>query len=136
MPIRNSTSQTEAPVPGDKRNSFQEYPDWVARIPQAEVDFPGADGRLIGGEGGQVVLWTFADGGSVPEHRHGPQLGIVLSGCVQLTRGDETAEWTAGQTFSIDDQVPHAAVIAPGTRVVEIFQEHDRHRARQEQHGE
>ncbi|MBC3840277.1 cupin domain-containing protein [Streptacidiphilus sp. 4-A2] len=107
------------------------FPHWVEELPDVDISFPGASGRLIEGPHGQVVLWTFAEGGSVPPHQHGPQLGIVLAGRVRLTVDGVERDWTSGQMFELADAQVHSAVIDPGTFVIEIFQESDRHRARQ-----
>lgn len=107
----------------------QRYPTWVRGLPKVDADFPGADGRLITGGAGQAVLWTFEDGGAVPAHWHGPQIGFVIYGCVDLVVDGKPVECGAGQTFFIDDQAIHSATIKPGTLVVEIFAESDRHRA-------
>ncbi|MFJ5276808.1 cupin domain-containing protein [Streptomyces parvulus] len=106
------------------------YPSWIEKLPEVDVNFPGAIGNMIGGPDGQVVFWSFSDGGSVPPHRHGPQIGVVLEGRVDLTVEGTTRSWTAGQMFTIGNQEEHSAELAPGTRVIEVFEEADRHRAR------
>ncbi|MEU3721350.1 hypothetical protein [Streptomyces sp. NPDC031705] len=111
------------------------FPDWIQQLPEVDVSFPGACGRLMEGPHGQVVLWSFAEGGSVPPHQHGPQLGIVLAGRVRLVVDGVLNDWTAGQMFALEDAQVHSAVIDPGTFVIEIFQEPDRHRARQTASG-
>ncbi|MDH6468894.1 quercetin dioxygenase-like cupin family protein [Micromonospora sp. H404/HB375] len=105
------------------------YPDWIEALPRAAVNFPGAEGRLMSSPQGQVVLWSFADGGTVPPHRHGPQVGLVLSGAVHLTVEETTTTHRPGAFFVIDDQQEHGATLDPGTHVIEIFAETDRHRA-------
>lgn len=106
------------------------YPDWISELPLVDVDFPGAEGRLISGESGQVVLWKFDKGGSVSAHKHGPQMGIVLCGSVSLTVEGISNTWEKGEVFTIGNQETHSAVLAPGTCVIEIFKERDRHVAR------
>ncbi|WP_327733457.1 cupin domain-containing protein [Streptomyces nojiriensis] len=105
------------------------YPEWVKNLPQIDTPFPGAFGRLMSSAHGQVVLWEFANGATVPPHRHGPQMGIVLSGRTVMTIEGETREWLAGEFFSIGDQEEHSAIVDPGTYIIEIFEEPDRHKA-------
>ncbi|MEU0518554.1 cupin domain-containing protein [Streptosporangium sp. NPDC006007] len=109
------------------REQVAVYPSWIADLPQVDVRFPGAQATTVRSDDGQVVFWTFENGGSVPPHRHGPQLGIVLSGQVELRIEGELRVWTAGQMFDIGDQQEHEATVAAGTCVIEIFQEGDRH---------
>lgn len=107
-----------------------EYPEWLERLPRADVGFPGAEGRLMAGPHGQVVFWSFLDGGSVPAHKHGAQLGFVLSGAVTLVVDGATETFRAGDHFFIDAGQVHSAEIAPGSCIVEVFEEADRHHPR------
>lgn len=105
------------------------YPVWVNNLPHIKSPFPGAFGRLISSPHGQVVLWEFAERVTVNSHRHGPQMGIVLSGRTVMTVEGQTKEWLAGDFFQIGDQEVHSAVVDAGTYIIEIFQESDRHKA-------
>lgn len=109
-------------------HSLYKYPEFIERLPQADVNFPGAEARLISGARGQVAFWRFEEGGSVPAHRHGAQIGIVLSGQVVLTVEGATKTWNAGEVFSIHENEEHSATVAPGTCVVEVYREANRHR--------
>lgn len=114
----------------EQNRRIAEYPDWVTSLPEVDVEFPGAKGYLLSGTHGQLVMWEFAAGGSVPTHQHGPQLGVILAGSVLLTREGNTVDYGVGESFSLEDKEWHGAKIAPGTMVLEIFAESDRHRAR------
>ncbi|WP_048586547.1 cupin domain-containing protein [Streptomyces viridochromogenes] len=111
-------------------HALHAYPDWVTALPEVDTSFPGAHGHLLSGAHGQLVLWRFDEGGSVPVHSHGPQLGMVLSGCVRMIRGGRTVAYRAGESFSLADGEDHGADISPGTLVMELFAENDRHHAR------
>lgn len=106
------------------------YPDWVRKLPRVNTSFEGAVGWLMSSPHGQVVLWEFPEGAEVQSHRHGPQLGFVLGGRTVMTIEAETRAWIAGDTFAIADQQEHSAVVDPGTFIVEIFEETNRHKAR------
>ncbi|BDT87378.1 hypothetical protein [Nocardia cyriacigeorgica] len=101
---------------------MDDWPDWVRKLPV--VDTPG---YLLAGPHGQVVFWSFPAGANVPRHQHGPQLGLVLTGQVDLAVGDIHRTVCGGKYFRLSDQEPHAAVVAPGTLVIEIFADPDRH---------
>jgi quercetin dioxygenase-like cupin family protein len=103
------------------------FAEWIYQWPSVVTNFPGADGRLLAGANGQLVMWTFADASVVPEHRHGPQIGIVVAGEVDITIGGQRRVCHSGDMFEIEDQEPHSAVLAPGTLVLEVFQENDRY---------
>jgi quercetin dioxygenase-like cupin family protein len=85
---------------------------------------------LLASPHGQTVLWSFRDGGSVPPHRHGPQLGIMLAGSMTLLIESEPRHIVAGDYFEIGDGVQHSAVITPGSLIIEIFAQPDLHSAR------
>ena len=105
------------------------YPEWVKKLPQVKTPFPGAVGWLMSSPLGQVVLWEFPNGAEVPPHRHGPQMGFILGGRTVMTIDGETRAWQPGETFTISDQVEHSAVVDPGTYIIELYQESDRHTA-------
>ncbi|WP_406238336.1 cupin domain-containing protein [Nocardia sp. NBC_01009] len=108
---------------------MDDWPDWVHQFPAIDTPFPGTQGRLLASEHGQVVLWRFPAGATVPCHQHGPQIGVVITGSVELNLGEETRTVTAGESFSLADQQPHGATVAPGTLVIEVFADPDRHTA-------
>ena len=105
------------------------YPEWVKKLPQVKTPFPGAVGWLMSSPHGQVVLWEFANRVEVPPHRHGPQMGFILRGRTVMTIDGESRAWQAGETFLIGDQVEHSAVVEPGTYIIELYKDPDRHTA-------
>lgn len=105
---------------------MDDWPDWVQQLPVIDTPYPGSRGYLLAGPHGQVVFWTFPTGARVPSHQHGPQIGVLLAGQVELTAGQHNRTLSGGEYFSLDDQVPHAAVVAPGTLVIEVFADPDR----------
>ncbi|WP_216916758.1 hypothetical protein [Nocardia noduli] len=108
---------------------MDDWPDWIRALPQIATGVPGGRGHLISSPNGQVVLWSFPTSARVPTHSHGPQIGVVLTGQVHLSTGTTTRIITAGQHFSLDDQIPHSALVAAGTLVIEVFADPDRHTA-------
>ncbi|MFC8529168.1 hypothetical protein [Nocardia sp. NPDC057227] len=99
-------------------------------LPVVDSPFPGSRGYLLAGAHGQVVFWHFASGARVPRHQHGPQIGVVITGQVDLTTATSTQTICEGGSFSLNDQEPHSAVVTPGTLVIEMFADPDRHTAR------
>lgn len=106
---------------------MDDWPNWVQQLPVIDNPIPGSRGYLLAGPHGQVVFWTFPAGARVPSHQHGPQIGVVLAGQVKLTAGQHTRTLSRGEHFSLADQIPHAAVVAPGTLVIEAFADPHRH---------
>lgn len=104
------------------------WPHWITRLPAITTSFPeGANGHLLACEHGQVVLWSFPHGATVPQHQHGPQIGLIVAGSIELATPDGRRDVAAGDSFALEDQVPHSARVAPGTLVIEVFADPDRH---------
>jgi quercetin dioxygenase-like cupin family protein len=59
----------------------------------------------------------------VPGHRHeNEQLGMVVTGSVTFTIGDETRELGPGGTWRIPSDTPHQVVTGPaGAVVIDVF---------------
>jgi quercetin dioxygenase-like cupin family protein len=110
-----------------KKRMNVRFAEWIYQWPSIVTNFEGADGRLLSGANGQLVMWTFPEASVVPEHRHGPQIGIVVTGEVDITIGGQRRVCHSGDMFEIEDQQPHSAVLAAGTLVLEVFQENDRY---------
>ena len=60
---------------------------------------------------------------AVPEHHHAnEQTGILLSGSMSFTIGDETKEIRPGEMWVIPADVPHSVVAGPdGATLAELF---------------
>ena len=76
---------------------------------------PGCRMRTPFGQNLMLSYLEMDDGAEVPLHHHPhEQGGILLSGRVQLTIGDETRIVEAGSMFLIPPNVPHRAVAVDG----------------------
>ena len=86
------------------------------------------DAYLSSGDRGLVMFYEATDHDIVvPEHVHGDQWGIVLSGTVRIEIGGEMHECRRGDTYFVPGGVPHVTWVAAGTRGLDIFEEHDRY---------
>lgn len=80
---------------------------------------PGCRMRTPFGEHLMLSYLEMDDGAEVPLHHHPhEQGGILISGRVQLTIGDETRICEAGSLFLIPPNTPHRAVAVGGKAVV------------------
>lgn len=84
---------------------------------------PGCRMRTPFGQNLMLSYLEMDDGAEVPLHHHPhEQGGILISGRVQLTIGDETRIVEAGSLFLIPPNVPHRAVAVDGpARVLDVF---------------
>ena len=89
----------------------------------AQRIWDGVAGRTVHGERMTLSLIELDPGVAVPEHHHvNEQMGIVVSGSLTFTVGDETRELGPGEVWCITEDVPHSVVAGPeGTVLVEVF---------------
>ena len=95
----------------------------VAKVPVIDVWGESVRARRVEGERVTLALVELAPDSIVPGHRHdNEQLGMVITGSVTFTIGDETRELGPGGTWRITSDLPHDAVAGPdGATVVDIF---------------
>lgn len=87
------------------------------------VPVPGITRKLVtAGEKTMAVRITMANGSTVDIHTHPhEQVGFVLSGALHMTIGDETQLIKPGDSYAILPNVPHGALAAEDSVVVDIF---------------
>ena len=83
----------------------------------------GVRARKIDGERATLSVVELAPDAVVPGHRHeNEQLGMVITGTITFTIGDETRELGPGGTWRIPSDTPHQVSVGPaGAVVVDIF---------------
>lgn len=109
-------SPSDLPASGDDQRSSG-FID-LARLPYVEPA-PGCRIRTPYGRNLMLSYLEMDAGAEVPLHRHPhEQGGVLLSGTLDLTIGDETRRVTPGSLFLIPSNVPHRAVAVDGPAVV------------------
>jgi quercetin dioxygenase-like cupin family protein len=90
----------------------------LADLPPLEI-LPGCRTRIPYGQHLMLSYLEMDPGAEVPLHSHPhEQGGILVSGRLQLTIGDETRVVEAGSLFLIPTGVPHRAVACDGPAVI------------------
>lgn len=104
-----------------------EFPEFIKHLPPPDADV-ALDAYLSSGDRGLVMFYEATDREVVvPEHAHGDQWGIVLSGTVRIKVGDTMNICHRGDTYFVPSGVAHTTWVEPGTRGLDIFEEHDRY---------
>ena len=95
----------------------------VADVPVIDVWGETVRARRIEGERITLALVELAPDSIVPGHRHeNEQLGMVITGSVTFTIGDETRRLGPGGTWRIPSDTPHQVSVGPaGAVVIDIF---------------
>jgi quercetin dioxygenase-like cupin family protein len=79
--------------------------------------------RKVDGERITLALVELAADAVVPGHRHeNEQMGMVITGSLTFTIGDEVRELGPGGTWRIPSDTPHQASVGPaGAVVIDVF---------------
>ena len=106
------------------------FPSIITALPRADATGDPVRTYFLQGEGMQVAFAAFDADVSAPEEAHAAQWVAVLEGEVELTTAGATAVYRKGDTYFIPAGVPHAARIKKGSRLLDLFDQADRFRAR------
>jgi quercetin dioxygenase-like cupin family protein len=95
----------------------------LATRPLIDVWGETVKARRIEGARITMAVVELAPDSVVPGHRHeNEQLGMVITGSVIFTIGDETRELGPGGTWRIPSDVPHGVTTGPaGAVVIDVF---------------
>lgn len=95
----------------------------VDTLPVIDVWGESVRARRIEGERVTLALVELAPDSIVPGHRHAhEQLGMVITGSLTFTVGDESRELGPGGTWRIPSDTPHHVSVGPaGAVVIDIF---------------
>ena len=106
------------------------YPDFITRLPEADVPLEGVRGWLSQARDHQVVFFEIEPIGELPPHSHGEQWGIVVEGEMKLTIGGETKRYVPGDSYHIPAGVVHGAKFLTHFRAIDVFADADRYKAK------
>jgi quercetin dioxygenase-like cupin family protein len=95
----------------------------IATVPVLDVWGASVRARRIEGDRVTLAVLELAPDAVVPGHRHeNEQVGMVITGSVTFTIGDETRELGPGGTWRIPSDTPHKVVTGPsGAIVIDVF---------------
>lgn len=106
------------------------FPEIIARLPEADVDFKGLRVWLLQGPTASAIFVEAQEDAKVPEHSHGAQWGIVVGGEMDLSVGGVTRTYRRGDEYTIPAGVTHGARLRSGARVIDFFDDPNRYRPR------
>jgi quercetin dioxygenase-like cupin family protein len=114
-----------------KRAGFRGYPKEITNLPEADLPFEGVRAWILQGENHQLVFFQMEKDAKVPEHSHGyPQWGMVIEGEIDLIVDGKTWNCKKGDDYLIPAGAKHKANILTKSRVMDLFQERSRYRAK------
>lgn len=95
----------------------------IETLPVIDVWGDAVRARKVDGERITLALVELAADAVVPGHRHeNEQMGMVITGSITFTIGDEIRTLGPGGTWRIPSDMPHQASVGPaGAVVIDIF---------------
>jgi len=106
---------------------YENIPEFMAALPEADVPIPGVTGHLLQGGTHQAIVVEFTETVDVPEHSHAEQWEFVIDGRCDLRIGGRTITHTAGDNFFVPAGVPHGATVHAGYKGLILFNAPDRY---------
>ncbi len=83
---------------------------------------PGLFGKFLHGEKSTLAVWDIKKGSVLPEHYHeNEQITYILEGELQMTIGEVTTVFKAGNLQVIPSNVPHSALALTDCKVVDAW---------------
>lgn len=104
------------------------FPDFVRRLPRADLPISGLQGWILQSDDGQLLFLEAQDEVHLPEHSHCDQWGFVVNGTIELTIGGKTRTYKKGDSYYIPAGTLHGGVLHPGFKAVDFFSDRDRYK--------
>ena len=106
------------------------FPQPIEELPRADIPLEGLQAWLSQGENHQILFMEFEEDVELAEHSHGPQMGIVLEGKIELTIDGESKSYTRGDRYFIPEGVKHSGKIYGGYADITFFGEPHRYKVK------
>ncbi len=103
------------------------YPDMIRALPEIDINLEGIRGWLLQNDTKQAVFFDIQPASKVPPHSHCAQWGIMLSGEMSLTIGEDTKTYRKGDQYFIPEGIIHSAKFLSRVNVIDIFDAPDRY---------
>ena len=107
-----------------------EYPKMITDLPEADIPYEGVRGWLMQSDTQQLVFMDIDPIGGVPEHSHEAQFGVVLEGEMTLTVEGMSTRYKKGDTYAIPAGAVHSAEFHTAVKVIDMFNEPARFKAK------
>ena len=103
------------------------YPSMIRNLPEIDIPIDGIRGWLLQSDGAQIVFFDIDPVGKMPDHSHCAQWGIMLSGKMKLTIGNDTKIYQRGDRYYIPEGIVHSAEFLTKVFVIDVFDDPNRY---------
>jgi len=113
---------------------MQEFPKVIKELPEADLPFKGVKAWILQGENNQLIFFEMQPDAKVPEHSHNYlQWGMIVQGKMKLTIDGKMRLIEKGDDYLIPAGAKHYATFLIKTRVIDLFSEKTRYKAKKAQ---
>ena len=106
------------------------FPDFIEKLPKADLPVPGVEGFLLQAEKHQVAFLRSEKDMVMPEHSHAAQWEIPLEGSAELTMGAEVKVLRPGQPVYTPAGVRHSGKVKGPYAAIIVFDARDRYKVK------
>lgn len=106
------------------------YPEMIRSLPEIDVPLKGIRGWLLQGQDQQLVFFDLQTIAEIPEHFHGEQWGVLISGEMELTIKGETQIYYPGEWYYIPANAPHSAKFIKRCFAIDFFADKNRYKSK------
>jgi len=114
----------------------ENFPDCIKRLPEANIPIEGVKAYISQADSHQILFMEFEKDIDIPEHSHGAQWGIVVSGEIELTIEGKTETYKKGDSYYIPEGGVHSAKIKAGYADITFFAEPRRYKEKNASGGD
>jgi quercetin dioxygenase-like cupin family protein len=104
------------------------YPKMITDLPEIDITLKGVKGWLLQGVDKQVVFFDIEPVGTIPEHSHGEQWGVVIEGETELVVDGVKKVYRKGDYYHIPAGAVHSATFRTRVKAVDFFTEANRYK--------
>ena len=104
------------------------FPEIIKKLPEAHIPIDGVNAFISQAVSHQILFMEFEKDIKVPEHSHGAQWGIVITGEIELTIDGNKKSYRKGDSYFIPEGIIHSAKIKAGYSDVTFFAEPNRYK--------
>jgi mannose-6-phosphate isomerase-like protein (cupin superfamily) len=105
------------------------FPPFIRALPAPDSDFD-FDAFMVGSDRAITMFYETDHELLVPEHTHGAQWGVVLSGEMEMVIDGVAAIYGAGDTYYVPPHTRHEARLFAGCTGIDVFADSDRYKPR------
>ena len=104
------------------------FPDFIEKLPEADVPVPGVQAFLLQASHHQIAFLKSDTDMTMPEHSHAARLEIPLEGMAEVVIGGQVKAYGPGEPIYVPAGVAHSGKVKAPYASVIIFDSADRYR--------